>query len=261
MTQTLSGINTKITLIVRYIVRYFLVGTMFSHWFRITLTNHNVQYIEASSLILFPGIQQSARISIMLEIFEWLSFPEINTPVMQSNPVEQSPSWRLLYSLSREIRSTLGMVHHRFHKSPPKASALSQRSPAHHYIILRCIHPVTHLRLGLPSYLFPSGFLRPNFFKLFLSLRYVLQNPPIPSSFLSFWFISVKYKPSFTWSSVKMKWIKKYSLWKISTENKMQNSLISTALIYTFFYMMHIQRNTTTTEKLCISTSLCTWSS
>jgi hypothetical protein len=51
-------------------------------------------------------------------------------------------------------------VHYRVHKSPPPIPVVSQINPVHttHPISLRSILIVsTHLRLGLPSGLFPYG--------------------------------------------------------------------------------------------------------
>ena len=75
----------------------------------------------------------------------------------------QSPSWEAnWFAASQEIPriSRNPKVHYRTHKGPPPVSTLGQPNPVHiptshlqEILILS-----THLRLGLPSGLFPSGF-------------------------------------------------------------------------------------------------------
>ena len=76
----------------------------------------------------------------------------------------QSPSWEAnWFAASQEIPriSRNPKVHYRTHKRPPPLSILGQPNPVHiptsHLLE---IHPniISHLRLGLPSGLFPSGF-------------------------------------------------------------------------------------------------------
>ena len=76
----------------------------------------------------------------------------------------QSPSWEAnWFAASQEFPriSRNPKVHYRTHKRPPPASTLGQPNPVHiptsHLLE---IHPniIHHLRLGLPSGLFPSGF-------------------------------------------------------------------------------------------------------
>ena len=76
----------------------------------------------------------------------------------------QSPSWEAnWFADSQEIPhiSRNPKVHYRTHKRPPSVSILGQPNPVHiptsHLLE---IHPKLskHLRLGLPSGLFPSGF-------------------------------------------------------------------------------------------------------
>ena len=74
----------------------------------------------------------------------------------------QSPSWEAKYfAASQEIPriSRSPKVHYRTHKRPPPVSILGQPNPGHIPTFWRSILILsTHLRLGLPSGLFPSGF-------------------------------------------------------------------------------------------------------
>ena len=82
--------------------------------------------------------------------------------------MEQSPSWETnRSSASQKISLILWnpKVHLRFHKSPPPVPILSQIDPVHAlpptsriYILILSFH----LRVGLPSCLFPSGFPHQN---------------------------------------------------------------------------------------------------
>ena len=76
----------------------------------------------------------------------------------------QSPSWKAnWFAASQEIPriSRNPKVHYRTHKRPPPVSILCQPNPVHistfHLLEILLILS-THLRLGLPSGLFPSGF-------------------------------------------------------------------------------------------------------
>ena len=83
----------------------------------------------------------------------------------------QSPSWEAnWFAASQEIPRILWnpKVHYRTHKHPPPVPVLGQPNPFHiptshlleiHPNIIHPSTPSTHLCLGLPSGLFPSGFL------------------------------------------------------------------------------------------------------
>ena len=67
------------------------------------------------------------------------------------------------FAASQEITciSRNPKVHYRTHKRPPPVSILGQPNPVHiptSYLLEICLILSTHLRLGLPSGLFPSGF-------------------------------------------------------------------------------------------------------
>ena len=104
--------------------------------------------------------------------------------------MEQSPSWDAnWFSARQEIPCILWSpkVHYRIHKCPPPVPVLSQINP------VRAPHPTSwgsililssHLRAGLPSGLFPSGFPIKTLYTLLLS-PYMLHSRP--NSFFLIW--------------------------------------------------------------------------
>jgi hypothetical protein len=87
-----------------------------------------------------------------------------SNPSLTHSFMELSPSWEAAYcAAAQELPSILGNpeVHYRVHKSSPLVPILSQIDPIHTIpSYLSKIHLIlsTHLRLGLPSGLVPSGF-------------------------------------------------------------------------------------------------------
>ena len=77
--------------------------------------------------------------------------------------MEQSPWQANMFSAGQEIPTTLWnpKVHCRIHKSLPPVPILNQIDPVHapsHFTEIHLIILSSHLSLGFPSGLFPSGF-------------------------------------------------------------------------------------------------------
>jgi hypothetical protein len=77
--------------------------------------------------------------------------------------MEQSPWKADRFAASQEIFHILWYpkVHHRIHKCPPYVPILSHLNPIHNptsYFLKTILILSSHLHLGLPSGLFPSGF-------------------------------------------------------------------------------------------------------
>jgi len=76
----------------------------------------------------------------------------------------ESPSWEAnWFAASQEIPriSRNPKVHYRTHKRPPAVPILGQPNPVHiptSHLLRSILILSTHLRLGLPSFLFPSDF-------------------------------------------------------------------------------------------------------
>jgi len=90
--------------------------------------------------------------------------------------MEQNPSWEAnRFLTSQKIPRILWnpKVHYRIYKCPPHVPILSQLDPVHTSISTSWISILIlsfHLRLGLPSGLFPSGFPTKTMYMPFLSL-------------------------------------------------------------------------------------------
>jgi hypothetical protein len=94
--------------------------------------------------------------------------------------MEQNPSWEAnRFSASQEIPRNLWnpMVHHRIHKSLTWASSI-QSIPVHPTSWRYTLILSSHLRLGLPSGLFPSDFPTKRLYTSLLPL-FALHAPPI----------------------------------------------------------------------------------
>jgi hypothetical protein len=109
--------------------------------------------------------------------------------------MELSPSWEAAsFAATQEIPNNLWnpKIHYLVHKSLPLLQILRKNNPVHitYPITLRTVLILsTNLRLGLPSSLFPPGFLRSMYQILcqFLYLRLVIQRiHPGPRAFVTF---------------------------------------------------------------------------
>ena len=93
--------------------------------------------------------------------------------------MERSPSWQTNgFSASQGFPRTLGSpkVHYNIYWNPPCVRVLSQINPVHappQPTSWICILLSSHLRLRLPSGLFPSGFLSKNPYAPLISVRAV----------------------------------------------------------------------------------------
>jgi hypothetical protein len=98
-----------------------------------------------------------------LNIYEEWNRQDSNTYLLIYS-MQHSPSWEAnWFAASQKIPWILWnpKVHYHIHKFPPSVSILSQPNPVHtpHATSWRSILILSfHLRLGLPSGLFPSGF-------------------------------------------------------------------------------------------------------
>ena len=116
----------------------------------------------------------------------WEKRPRREAGILRLVPysVKHSPSWGAnRFSASHEIPCILWnpTVHYRVHKCLPPVPILSQiiQSVPLHLISWRSILiSSSHLRLGLPSSLFPSGFPTKTLYTPLLS-PYALHGPPV----------------------------------------------------------------------------------
>ena len=118
------------------------------------------QHVSAATAVIF-------RVMLLLQEYKCtnvVSCVDV-TPYLLTYSMVQSPCWEAnWFAASQEIPriSRNPKVHYRTHKRPPTVSILGQPNPVHiatHPTSCRSILILsTHLRLGLPSDLFPSGF-------------------------------------------------------------------------------------------------------
>ena len=128
--------------------------------------------------------------------------------------MEQIPSWEAKrFAASQEIPRIVWKpnVHYRMHKCPPPVLILSQLDLVHtstsHFLKIQLILS-SHLRLGLPSGFFPSGFPTKS---LYTSLTSPIRAtcPPtqlIPLDFITRAILGEKYRSlsSSLWSFLKL---------------------------------------------------------
>jgi hypothetical protein len=144
------------------LANYFI--STYTYHARNTLLHHcaecachmSVGYGEFIGLRLFSNFIYLIRNKVC--VVRWI-FTYLRTYSM-----EQSFYWEAnRFAACQEIPRVLwnSKVHYRIHKGPPPVSTLSQPNPVHtpHPTSWRSILILSsHLRLGLPSGLFPSGF-------------------------------------------------------------------------------------------------------
>jgi hypothetical protein len=144
-----------------------------------------------------PGCNLTFRVTLRnLWTEGWLDTCLQVTYILTYLLTQLSPSWEAVNCAApQEPLSILwnSKVQYRVHKSPPLVPILSHINPIHstpsHPISLRSSLILSnHLRLGLPSGLFPSGFPPISYMHSY-SPPFVLRAPPI--SFFLTWFLTL----------------------------------------------------------------------
>ena len=161
----LSVLIYLLTYIITYLLTYILI---YLHTYLLT---YLLTYVRT---YLFTYLLTYVRTYVVIYILTYLLIYSM----------EQSPRETNRYSASQEIPRILWnpRVHYRIHNSPPPALswAISIYSIPPHPTSWRSILILSsHLRLGFPSCLFPSGLLTKALYTPPL-FPYVLHTPPIP---------------------------------------------------------------------------------
>ena len=117
-------------------------------------------YLPVTSFLLSTNIFRTPMSNVS-RLFTFLLTYLLTHSLTHS--MQQSASWEAnRFSASQEIPRILWnpKVHYRFHNCPPPVPILSQINPVHapHPTSWKYILIFSHLRLGLPSGIFPSGF-------------------------------------------------------------------------------------------------------
>jgi len=120
------------------------------------------RYLDATQNVFFFATKMNIlRQAITLRQLNLNNFYFVLTYLLTYSMV-RSPAWEAnWFEASQEIPriSRNPKLHYRTHKRPPPVSNLGQPNPVHIHTSWRSTLKLsTHLRLGLPSGLFPSGF-------------------------------------------------------------------------------------------------------
>jgi hypothetical protein len=113
-------------------------------------------------------------LSVFVRTFSFLFGRDFNFIVTETHSLtELSPSLEAAHCAAAQELSILWNpeVHYRVHKSPPLVPILSHIDPPHPYSLRFILILSTNLRFGLPSGLFPSGFLTNILYAFLFSIR------------------------------------------------------------------------------------------
>jgi len=124
--------------------------------------------------------QCSSKISVFTLFAIRQQFCDISTELLTPCPIKSLLTPWSRFSANQEIPRILWnpKIHYRIYRCPPPVTILSQISPVHAPSHLSCILILSsHLFLGLPSGLFPSGFPT----KVYIHLSSHMYYMPRPS--------------------------------------------------------------------------------